>query len=80
VVALDALADAERLAQRAQAVGQTLSQPFRVGDAACELGANIGGALFPRHGRSEATLLAAADRAMYGAKQAGEPYRLAGAS
>jgi len=78
VVAFDALADAERLAQRAQAIGQAIGQPVRVGDDACELGANIGGALFPRHGRTEAALLAAADRAMYQAKQASEHYRLAG--
>lgn len=79
VVAFDALGDATQLAQRAQAMAAAVGQPFRVGDAACELGANIGGALFPRHGRTEAALLGAADRAMYRAKQSGERYRLAGA-
>lgn len=78
VVAFDALTDADRLAQRAQAMADAVAQPLRVADAACELGANIGGALFPLHGRTEAALLAAADGAMYRAKQAGERYRLAG--
>ncbi|HET9975932.1 MAG TPA: sensor domain-containing diguanylate cyclase [Burkholderiaceae bacterium] len=77
VVALDALADDARLALRARAIAETVRQPVRVEDAACELGANIGGAIFPRHGRAEAELLAAADRAMYGAKQDGQAYRLA---
>lgn len=77
VVAFDALGDAARLAQRAQAMADAVSQPFRVGDAACELGANLGGAIFPSHGRTEAALLDAADRAMYRAKRAGERYRLA---
>jgi diguanylate cyclase (GGDEF)-like protein/PAS domain S-box-containing protein len=75
VVAFDALDDAARLAQRAHAMADAISQPFRVGDAACELQANIGGAIFPRHGRTEADLLGAADRAMYRAKQSGERYR-----
>lgn len=79
VVAFDALGDAERLAHRAHALAEAVSQPFRVDAAACELGANIGGAIFPQHGKSEAALLAAADRAMYRAKQAGQGYRLAGA-
>jgi diguanylate cyclase (GGDEF)-like protein/PAS domain S-box-containing protein len=78
VVAFDALADAAWLALRAQAIAETVRQPVRVDDSACELGANIGGAIFPRHGRTEAALLAAADGAMYRAKQAGAPYRLAG--
>jgi GGDEF domain-containing protein len=38
---------------------------------------NIGGAAYPTHGDTEASLLGAADRAMYAAKRAGEPYRSA---
>jgi len=41
------------------------------------LGASLGGAIFPIHGRSEPELLAAAERAMHAAGRAGEPYRLA---
>jgi diguanylate cyclase len=78
VVAFDALGDAARLAERAHAMADAISQPFRVGEAACELEANIGGAIFPRHGWTEADLLGAADRAMYRAKQSGERYRPAG--
>jgi len=77
VAAFDALDDAARLAQRAQSMAEAVSQPFRVDAAACELGANIGGAIFPRHGRTEAELLGAADRAMYRAKQTGLSYSLA---
>jgi diguanylate cyclase len=79
VAAFDALDDAARLAQRALAMAEVVSQPFRVDAAACELGANIGGAVFPRHGHTEAALLGAADRAMYLAKEAGQNYRLADA-
>ena len=43
------------------------------------LGVNIGGAIRPLHGNTERDLLAAADRAMYAAKQADVGYRLAGA-
>ena len=78
VIAFDALNDAAGLALRARAVADAVGQPLRVGDSACELAANIGGAIFPRHGRTEAALLAAADRAMYCAKDANERYRLAG--
>lgn len=78
IVVLDALADATRLAQRAQALADAVGRPFRVDDAPCALGVNIGGALFPQHGHTEATLLAAADNAMYRAKQTDGHYRLAG--
>lgn len=77
VVLFDALDDAPRLAQRAHAMAGTVSQPLRLGKAAWTLGVNIGGAISPRHGRSEAALLHAGDRAMYSAKQADDTYRLA---
>lgn len=77
VVLLPSLADEEMLAERAGAVAAALGHPMRIGGAVCELGVNIGGALHPRHGTLESDLLAAADRAMYRAKQAGLRYRMA---
>lgn len=77
VVLLDALDDAAQLAQRATALQESVTSPLRIEDAAAALGVNIGGALCPRHGRTEADLLAAADRAMYEAKAVGAAYRLA---
>ena len=77
VMLFDALDDAALLMQRAQSIADSVAQPFRVGEAAWSLAANLGGAISPRHGRREAELLQAADAAMYRAKQAGETYRLA---
>jgi len=77
VLLLDGLADPARLHEIAQAIADSLARPMRLGEVVTTVGANIGGVLFPAHGGTEAELLAAADRAMYAAKQAGEPYRLA---
>jgi diguanylate cyclase (GGDEF)-like protein/PAS domain S-box-containing protein len=78
VVLLDGLNDERRLAELAQDVRRSVSQPMRIDAAGGVLAADIGGALRPRHGNSERDLIAAADRAMYLAKQSGEGYRLAG--
>lgn len=78
VLLLDGLADLDHLEQRARAVIDHLTRPMRVNDVTLSLGVNVGAAVFPAHGDSESTLLAAADRAMYAAKRAGEPYRSAG--
>lgn len=77
VVLLDVLEDAEQLAHRAARLHDSVTSPLRIDCAGDTLGVNIGGAIHPRHGRTEADLLAAADRAMYEAKQAGAAYRLA---
>lgn len=77
VLLLDGLADPARLHEIAQAIADSLARPMRLGEVVTTVGANIGGVFFPAHGDTEAELLAAADRAMYAAKQAGEPYRLA---
>ncbi|CAL95482.1 diguanylate cyclase [Azoarcus olearius] len=42
------------------------------GGAQCQLGASIGVALGPQHGRNRRSLLTAADRAMYAAKRSGK--------
>lgn len=78
VLLLDGLEAEADLAARAQGVLAGLSRPLRLDDARRgRLGASIGGALHPRHGHDEATLLAAADAAMYVAKRAGSGYCLA---
>jgi diguanylate cyclase (GGDEF)-like protein/PAS domain S-box-containing protein len=81
VMMLDGLDDPGPLRERALEAAALLAGPLRldrpVAEPAPVLGANIGGALHPRHGRSERELLAAAGAAMYEAKRAGEPYRLA---
>jgi diguanylate cyclase (GGDEF)-like protein/PAS domain S-box-containing protein len=78
VVLLDGLQDPRQLLERARAIQQSLERPLRVASAFGALGVNIGGAIRPLHGDTERELLAAADQAMYAAKQAGEGYRLAG--
>jgi diguanylate cyclase (GGDEF)-like protein/PAS domain S-box-containing protein len=77
VALLDGLDDEAHLHERAMAMEASLSRPLRVAAGRGSVGVNIGGALRPRHGNDEAGLLAAADRAMYAAKQSGEGYRLA---
>lgn len=77
-VLLDGVGDDRLLHRRTLSLATSLTQPLRVGDAGHSVSVNIGGAIAPRHGRSEQALLAAADRAMVEAKQAGETYRLAG--
>jgi diguanylate cyclase (GGDEF)-like protein/PAS domain S-box-containing protein len=77
VVLFDALEDEGLLARRAQGIAQSAAESFRVAEVAWSLGVNIGGAISPRHGRSEPALLRAADEAMYRAKRADATYRLA---
>jgi len=83
VVLIDGLQNPAALRARARSALARLEQPMHLrslGDAPpVALGVNIGGAISPLHGHTEAELLAAADRAMYQAKQAREGYRLAGA-
>ncbi len=78
VMLFDGLEEPTQLRERALAVAHSIGQPLRLDAATGTLGVNIGGALSPRHGTSEASLLVAADQAMYRAKQAGVAYRLAG--
>lgn len=80
VVLIDGLRDPQQLADRAEAIQVSVARPLRVASGgAGVLGVNIGGAIRPLHGNTERDLLAAADRAMYAAKQADVGYRLAGA-
>jgi diguanylate cyclase (GGDEF)-like protein len=77
VLLMDGLESSHRLRELAMAAARSLAQPMRLAGVTRVLGVNIGGALFPGHGSTERDLLAAADAAMYAAKQAGETYCLA---
>lgn len=80
VVLIDGLHDPLHLAERAAAIQLSVARPLRVaGGGAGVLGVNIGGAIRPLHGNTARDLMAAADRAMYAAKQAEAGYRLADA-
>ncbi|MBF0624050.1 MAG: diguanylate cyclase [Magnetococcales bacterium] len=50
---------------------ETLGRPFKVGPHTCRIGASVGIALFPDHGREQKTLLRNADKALYQVKDAG---------
>ncbi|WP_238998904.1 diguanylate cyclase domain-containing protein [Azospira restricta] len=62
-------ADVERLAQK---VLDAVGAPYRIGEIRAELTASIGIALFPEDQQSTDLLLAAADEAMYRAKEGGK--------
>jgi diguanylate cyclase (GGDEF)-like protein len=76
VLFLDGLIDTGILEQRAAAVANSVARRFHIGDLSGAVGVNIGGASFPRDGRTEHDLLKTADRNMYQAKQAGIPYKI----
>lgn len=66
--------NAEQLARRVVAV---MGQPFAIGEQEARIGASVGVALCPLHGRDAEALLKAADLALYRAKQDGRGcYRL----
>ena len=60
--------DAERAAQE---IRSFVEEPVLVGDITVDVGASVGVALFPEHGRDSSTLLQRADVAMYSAKSGG---------
>lgn len=74
VILLDMLSDERLVEMRADAIVHSLSQPFRIDNVSLTIGVNIGGAIFPRDGRTEGDLIAVADRNMYRAKQSRRPY------
>lgn len=76
VLMFDGLMDTKYLKQRAAAVAATVAQPFRIGGLTGSVEVNIGGAMFPRDGNSEAELLKVADQRMYRAKQIDVSYYL----
>jgi diguanylate cyclase (GGDEF)-like protein/PAS domain S-box-containing protein len=77
VLVLDGVGESALLERRAADVVAAVGRPFRVGDQPIHIGADVGGALFPRDGRTETELLAVADQRMYRAKEAARAKRRA---
>ncbi|HET6307140.1 MAG TPA: diguanylate cyclase [Rhodopila sp.] len=65
------LAGAERAEALATRVVDTVSRPFQVGGQVAHVGASVGIACYPEHGRREDDLMRHAERALRGAKRAG---------
>jgi diguanylate cyclase (GGDEF)-like protein len=61
-------------ARTAHKVLRVLEQPFIIDDRILRIGASIGIALFPEHGRDASSLMRRADEAMYVAKRARSGY------
>jgi diguanylate cyclase (GGDEF)-like protein/PAS domain S-box-containing protein len=77
VLVLDGVGESALLERRAADVVAAVDRPFRVGDRSIRIGADVGGALFPRDGRTETGLLEVADERMYRAKEAARTKRRA---
>ncbi len=71
IILLDGKIDEEDIKTAANKIICALSEPMTFTDFQCQIGASIGGALYPKHGSSAQGLLMAADQALYRAKQAG---------
>ncbi len=71
VVLLPDFGNAERLRVFAHAIIEQLSQPYSINGTRCIIGASIGVAMGPEHGKDGADLLRSADLALYAAKAFG---------
>ncbi|WP_233081042.1 sensor domain-containing protein [Rheinheimera soli] len=71
VIVMDAVTDQAAVLSILQNLFTKLQLPFLFEQHSLQLSASIGIAFFPQHGQDQASLLAAADRAMYKAKHAG---------
>ena len=71
-VAIIPSADSEASLLAAERVMQALSPPIIIGDRKFSVGASIGAAVGPRHGGDGATLMTAADLALYESKSTGK--------
>jgi diguanylate cyclase (GGDEF)-like protein len=61
--------------ETARTLRETVARPIAIGGSSRSVGASIGIAVFPEHGRDAVDLLAAADAAMYEAKRSGDGWR-----
>jgi diguanylate cyclase (GGDEF)-like protein len=67
-ICLPAVATREEAERAAQAIRAFVEEPVVLADITVDVGASVGVALFPDHGRDSSTLLQRADVAMYTAK------------
>jgi diguanylate cyclase (GGDEF)-like protein/PAS domain S-box-containing protein len=70
-VIMSELADTDRVGEVAQAMLQTLAEPFTLGDESAYVSASIGITIFPSDADNVDSLLKHADQAMYAAKELG---------
>jgi diguanylate cyclase (GGDEF)-like protein len=70
-ICLPAVASREEAERAAQEIRAFVEEPVVLGDITVDVGASVGVALFPEHGRDSSTLLQRADVAMYSAKSDG---------
>ncbi len=71
VLVMDAVTDEAAMLSALNTLLAKIQQPFMFQQQSLQISASIGIALFPAHGLDQTSLLAAADMAMYRAKQAG---------
>jgi len=72
VVLLEEIDDDAAALHLAQGILRQIGEPIEASGNDCRIGASIGVALYPDHGRDTPTLLRQADSAMYEAKRAGK--------
>ena len=79
IILLDGAEDAAAVSQVAEKIIKALEAPVDYQDGPLQLGASIGISQYPKDGANATEIIAAADRAMYQAKNSGRNcYRLAG--
>jgi PAS domain S-box-containing protein/diguanylate cyclase (GGDEF)-like protein len=77
VMLLGGLYNVQYLHTRAASLAESIGRRLHIGTTVDEVGVVIGGAMSPRHGRSERELIEAARQAMLAARESGESFRLA---
>lgn len=71
ILVLNPVHEADNVARVAAHIVRALAEPFHIHNQVIRIGVSVGIALCPQHGHSIDSLINAADRAMYQAKQAG---------
>jgi len=77
LVAFEAYLDDAQVESLCNRIVALFDSPMQLGNLSLRVGVSIGVALFQRNGDDLTTLLAAADSAMYAAKQSGGGFRFA---